>query len=56
MNVKLQMHLPELLQESPKLRSVLLKQARRVHFVSGGNNEDMGQSDSGSELLTPAVA
>jgi len=58
---KLQAFLPELVRESSKLRAIILRESRRVHFnpswLHGNMNELPGDEccDSGSEL-TPAVA
>jgi serine/threonine protein kinase len=58
---KLQAFLPELVRESSKLRAIILRESRRVHFnpswLCGDMNELRSDEccDSGSEL-TPAVA
>lgn len=60
-STRLQNFLLEILEESPKLRGVLLKRQRRVHFPSMGRleddgGEDGGNSDKSSSELAPAVA
>jgi len=61
-SARLQTFLPDLLEESPKLRGVLLKRQRRVHFNHGMRGQERDGSEgggsgdaSGSELM-PAVA
>mmetsp|Transcript_121462 Transcript_121462/g.378045 ORF Transcript_121462/g.378045 Transcript_121462/m.378045 type:complete len:354 (-) Transcript_121462:81-1142(-) len=58
---RLHAYLPELFEESPKLRGVLLKQQRRVHFNPGtreqdDDDQDGAGSDQSSSELMPAVA
>mmetsp|Transcript_84850 Transcript_84850/g.262690 ORF Transcript_84850/g.262690 Transcript_84850/m.262690 type:complete len:778 (-) Transcript_84850:227-2560(-) len=63
-SARLQTYLPELLEESPKLRGVLLKRQRRVHFNPGvrEQEEEAEEDDDGvgscvsSSVLLPAVA
>jgi len=57
---KLQSFLPELVSESSKLRAIILRESRRVHFNPSWPHGNMNElpdecCDSGSEL-TPAVA
>mmetsp|Transcript_72946 Transcript_72946/g.201319 ORF Transcript_72946/g.201319 Transcript_72946/m.201319 type:complete len:777 (-) Transcript_72946:481-2811(-) len=60
-SARLQEHLRELIEESPKLRGVLLKQSRRVHFNAALREHDVEDEDKeidgdSSSELAPAVA